>query len=491
MLIRFKSCFSTLLLIINIANVLSLNLCDANSDDLQNESSYYYKNVSSTVCGTCDGLCLRKCCSPGFYIEKQKCVRKFNSRKFDIPLHDKESFIQLYDENDFIVGTMENCNFYLLNKDADPDDAFYVQVNGDLWLPSYQQTQEKSRYCLEFLKNDSLVALVCFPDFQLKLSVRTSGMIISMPFLLVTFIVYAILPDRNLHMKALMCYVINLLFAYIFLVTIQLSDEVIEDTLCGILGFCCVFFFLSSFFWMNVICIDIFLGFRGFRGVPGVRSSERKRFLLYCLYAWGMSFLIVVITFLINTFGNQFQWFYPGVSVGQCFIRNGMPQLLYFYGPMGLIIIFNVVLFTMTALKIRQVKKDTAMLKHSESKRHSDDDQQNFYLYLKLLLAMGVNWTMELISWAVNVNDKSVPQYIWYLSDFCNATYGVFIFFIFVFKRNIWKQLQRRYYSFTGRHHLARSMATTIHTKTTNDSMTMSTNDRVMEESELNTTKVN
>lgn len=57
-----------------------------------------------------------------------------------------------------------------------------------------------------------------------------------MPFLLATLIVYALLPERSLHMKALMFYVFSLLMAYIFLVSIQLSNDKLESGGCLTLG---------------------------------------------------------------------------------------------------------------------------------------------------------------------------------------------------------------------------------------------------------------
>lgn len=63
-------------------------------------------------------------------------------------------------------------------------------------------------------------------------------MIISMPFLLITLLVYLILPERNVHRKALMNYVFSLLFGYITLVTVQLlnAKQKMEVTECHILG---------------------------------------------------------------------------------------------------------------------------------------------------------------------------------------------------------------------------------------------------------------
>lgn len=57
------------------------------------------------------------------------------------------------------------------------------------------------------------------------------GMIISIPFLLATLFVYAVLPEkRNLHGKCLMSYVSSLMLAYCFLVFIQLNTDIINET---------------------------------------------------------------------------------------------------------------------------------------------------------------------------------------------------------------------------------------------------------------------
>ncbi|XP_045461959.1 G-protein coupled receptor Mth2-like isoform X1 [Harmonia axyridis] len=481
----------------NCDETFCLKVHGKNRDLIQKNGYLYEKNSTKPVvdhdlvnCLCKFKPCISKCCNHDEVLSFRTCSK--SNETLDVRPYLEEG------SGYFFLFRTQMVEGILLDPNEDPSFAFQFTDDGNLFLPFElieRNVYDLEEYCVDLITDDNMdygVKVLLSPRApeeiveKIEQGFKRIGMVISMPFLLITFIVYALLPDRNLHMKALMCYVINLLLAYMFIVTIQLSDTVFPDDICAILGFGCIFFFLSSFFWMNVICIDIFLGFRGIRGGPGIRSSEWKRFLIYCIYAWGMSLLIVFITFMINTYVNPISIFHPGVAIGQCFIRDGLPMLLYFYGPMGILIISNVLLFALTALRIRKVKKDTAMLKHSGSKRHSDDEQQNFNLYFKLLLAMGVNWSMEIISWAV-----TLPQYFWYLSDICNALYGVIIFFIFVFKRNIWKQLKRRYYSFMGRHHMAHSMGTTNFTKTTNDSMTVSTNDRAMEESELNTSRMN
>lgn len=90
-------------------------------------------------------------------------------------------------------------------------------------------------------------------------------MMISLPFLFTTFIVYGIFAElRNLHGKSLMCYVLGLLIMYTALIITQLeaksfAPETFACIFCGYMIYVGVF---MSFFWMNVMCYDIWSTFR-------------------------------------------------------------------------------------------------------------------------------------------------------------------------------------------------------------------------------------
>nr|XP_008190998.2 PREDICTED: G-protein coupled receptor Mth2 isoform X4 [Tribolium castaneum] len=381
-----------------------------------------------------------------------------SDHNWSYPIHERTVARNNSSKHHFVYNKYCPRGRILLLPHLEASQRFYVQVNGSLFLPGFKnKMRNPENYCLEvfdiqrFNLKKMVSALVCLTEEDTVAAESSNllsvGMIISMPFLLLTFIAYALLPDRNLHMKALMFYVINLMFSYLLLVIIQLSESQFAEATCKSLGYFCLFFFLVSFFWMNVICIDIWWGFSGLRGFTGSKkTAERKRFLFYCAYAWGMPVLHVLVVFIIDILANQNSVLKPDIGNGQCFLRRGFPELLYFYGPMAILITINIVLFAITAIKIRRIKSETAMLKKEDSKRHSyENDRQIFNLYVKLLFAMGVNWSMEIISWAV-IWAEEAPEAIWYLTDFCNAIYGVFIFFIFVFKRSIWKLLKKRFY---------------------------------------------
>nr|CAH7736760.1 unnamed protein product [Callosobruchus chinensis] len=379
------------------------------AEPFNDTKSYQPQKALTRSCGCEEAKCVRKCCRSGFFLEhKMKtCVQKPFLSDFPVPVYKNHTFLRsLKDIREFSVGAV-SCNVaFTLNRTL-ATDRFYVQENGYLFLPE-NVFLEKEHFCV----NGNTNVVVCLVgklygnDTVLEeiAGFKGYGMIISMPFLLLTFLVYLIIPEKNLHRKALMFYVICLLLAYVFLVTSNLSKTSFPDVPCHLIGYFIMFFFLGSFLWMNVMCIDMWLTFR---------------------------------------------------------------YLFYLYLPMAILIGMNIILFILTAIKIQKVKMETAMLKHNDSRKHNyEGDKQQFNLYLKLLFAMGVNWTTEVISWAALWKMQSVPSWIWYLTDLINALYGIFIFFIFVFKKKIWQSLKKRYYVFIGKPHLAQTMVTSVNTRT-------------------------
>ncbi|CAH1123098.1 unnamed protein product [Ceutorhynchus assimilis] len=403
-------------------------------------------NETDNLCSA-NNNCFRKCCPKGDALVGDEC------HNFYMPSLPDPLTAYFPSRNDYflISGNGNFCSkpntvplYFMTPQFRFLENAVQILEEEDQPILQYPN------FCLEwFVENGTSEAtlglLACLSTTGMK--TYNYGMIISMPFLLATFLVYAILPDRNLHQRALMFYVLTLLISYMLLVTINLSEN-INRPWCEIFGYLTLYFFMVSFFWMNVICFDIWYTFSGGRGFVGSkRTSERKRLLLYSLYAFGVPLLVALLVLLLQSkVLSESSEHNPGIGINKCFLGDGWPNLWYFYLEAGLLVLMNIIFFTLTALKIRQVKKETSMLKHNDSQRHSyEKDKQKFNLYVKLLFAMGVNWSMEVISWLVNWRTGNNIQYIWWATDFFNAVYGVFIFFMFVFKKKIWKLLQRRF----------------------------------------------
>ncbi|XP_056629656.1 G-protein coupled receptor Mth2-like isoform X5 [Diorhabda sublineata] len=468
LILIFSVIFDGFFVIANITmclNNLSVNITKGvedgiTMDGVRYEDENYLKIENETLSCVCNiKMCIRKCCNENESMF-HKCELTRNNR-LNISFYDitvKNDSVHLRDFH-MVYGYKCPAGFIAARSLGN----IYVQTNGSLFYTeeNYQHLYDIQNYCIDDF-NGSTSALLCEPDVVVKTKyyVKVNGMIISMPFLLATFLVYLILPERNLHRKALMSYVFTLLAAYITLVTIQMYPYQFKPVPCQILGYCIIFFFLVSFFWMNVMCIDMWLAFSGMRTVMSKKYAERKRFIIYCIYAWGTPIIHVGIVLLLNTHSPPDADYYPKIGDPRCFLGDGMPTFYYFYLPMAIIIGINIVFFILTTVRIQQIKKETSMLKQTESKKSYEDDKQKFNLYLKLMFAMGINWIMELISWTVEKLLRDTPTFIWYLSDFTNAMYGVLIFVIFVFKKKIWQSLKKRYYVFIGKPHLAHSFTT-------------------------------
>lgn len=131
---------------------------------------------------------------------------------------------------------------FVLTPEADPNDEYMFFVNGSLYWP-YKNVFIES-YCLAALQ-DKYEITVCFefkdeifPEVESGYLGYPVGLIISLPFLLTTFVVYSIVPELwNMHGYTLRAYVGSLFSAYLFLVVVQLDNQnVISNTVCILLG---------------------------------------------------------------------------------------------------------------------------------------------------------------------------------------------------------------------------------------------------------------
>ncbi|EGI60813.1 G-protein coupled receptor Mth2 [Acromyrmex echinatior] len=342
---------------------------------------------------------------------------------------------------DFVIwNPCAGMKRYSLNPRVYEDDEWYLLSNG---LLNYYQ------YCLARVKSYEYPEyMVFFCDETIEDDdgiIYSYGMLASVPFLVVTYVIYWLLPElRNLHGLTLRGYVGCLAMAYSILGVLQLTpQEQIPNGICITIAFIIHFSFLASFFWLNVMCFDIWWTFGGFRSLQGsVKQRERKKFIIYSIYAWGSASLLSIICAIMDFVPSvPKELIRPEIGVTKCWFNTDEARALYFYGPMGVTVICNICLFISTALKIVRHKKDTAHhLRGSESRRH-DDNKQWFNLYLKLFIVMGINWSMEIVSWLF----KSAPPYIWYLTDLTNTLQGLIIFIIFVWKKKIKRLLLKRF----------------------------------------------
>ncbi|CAG0903909.1 unnamed protein product [Darwinula stevensoni] len=114
-------------------------------------------------------------------------------------------------------------------------------------------------------------------------------------------------------------------------------------------------------------------------------------------------------------------------------MEHHVGTILYFYGPVAFLLLVNVGFFALTSHQLIRNAKKTAQLTSSQK------PSQNFWLYLKLFVVMGLSWITEVISFLVKG-----PEEYWIFTDAINCFQGLFIFVIVICKKDTLEILRRR-----------------------------------------------
>ncbi|XP_018306091.1 G-protein coupled receptor Mth2 [Mycetomoellerius zeteki] len=140
-------------------------------------------------------------------------------------------------------------------------NTYLFLTNGSLFTSTSEFISPKS-YCFAILSRDVYDVFIC--NYMTKLPVYVSAcLLVSLPFLLLTFIIYSILPElQNMHGYTLRAYVGSLFITDAIMYYRQQDTELAQADYCVVLAYIFNFFFLSSFFWLNVTYFDIWWTFR-------------------------------------------------------------------------------------------------------------------------------------------------------------------------------------------------------------------------------------
>lgn len=220
----------------NITNNFTSYEFHGNFSKDNNESNMYEMCNNNT--------CIQLCCPLGDRLINEKCVSEKGNYSFPVyTTSDSQNKGRKLDEV-FQLIINDPCKYgrFVLNPEDYPEDEYMVFANGSLYQPHYDEFIELTSYCLAVVNGDQYEVAICFsndtknatlPDQQ-RNDIPVVGLLISLPFLLVTFVVYSILPElRNMHGYTLRGYVGSLFIAYTVLAVIQLINQaILPDFLC-------------------------------------------------------------------------------------------------------------------------------------------------------------------------------------------------------------------------------------------------------------------
>uniref|UniRef100_A0A336LUB5 CSON004730 protein n=1 Tax=Culicoides sonorensis TaxID=179676 RepID=A0A336LUB5_CULSO len=379
--------------------------------------------------------CIRRCCLDESLIDSENCVDRFDKPTFhgitknEIRIQGNYKLI----DHEFTCAGKEK--FYIVSNEfvkIGEDQTIYINNKGSVVEINY------AHYCIDVNETErTLLVGVCHKSYDfiynkfLRFRFLGIEMLVSVPFFLVTMIVHAVIPElRNVHGMSLMSYVGGLTVAYLFMGTNKIlgtrnacltgAEPCYNLNFCTVSGYIIYFSIMLSFFWLNAMCFDIFSTFRHIR----ISKAPKKKFLYYCIYAWGMASLLTIITISIDASNSISDDYKPGMYyTGNCFLSaKKIVQFIYLHMILLVLISLNTTFFVITAIKINRVRSETdkSFAKNNNSSHSNPNhNKDRFILYL-------LNWSMELISWMIDGDSA------WfYVTDSINMLQGPLIF-IFV-----------------------------------------------------------
>ncbi|XP_055382135.1 G-protein coupled receptor Mth2-like isoform X2 [Condylostylus longicornis] len=353
------------------------------------------------------------------------------------------------------------------------EDVWEVHENGSLVIITDLENQIKAyvpqnEFCFALhsydendLNNTNVLQHVIGPHIcienppdEIRHKIFGICLLVSQPFMIITIIIYLAIPKlRNLHGKALVCYLSSLSISYFGLAYILLGKNHDEHFgFCTFVGYVVYVTILSAYFWLSAISFDLWYNFNNY---DKARAYQNVRFLTYCGICYGTALIYMITAYLVQNSGAS-DSVKPGMGTFYCYlnVETGYSAVIWLYGPLSCVIIFNITMFILTWRNIKAVSYE---LSRVMDKRNLKSERNQFHIFLRLFVIMGVSWVAEIASYFVGQQ----YQHFFYVTDFFNVMQGLLIFILFVLKNDTKKLILKRYDQIRGNRQYSRQYSRT------------------------------
>ncbi|XP_041476992.1 adhesion G-protein coupled receptor G2-like isoform X2 [Lytechinus variegatus] len=230
--------------------------------------------------------------------------------------------------------------------------------------------------------------------------------------LILTIIAYSSSKLRNKQPnQILLCLSLSLLGLYITFMLVIGLGPLMSPIPCGILAAVLHFFALSSLAWMGIEGVNVYLLF------VRIINSYIPRFIRKAsFFGWGLPAIVVLIIGCI---------FRQNYARGDMCLIKQWPNITGLLIPVGLILLFNVVIFI---LVMKRISSTTAgKIQDNPSTRHRERIRRLRNAFI-LLLLLGLTWVFGFL---VNIRNEVLIAFSQTVFVIMNAFQGFFIFVIY------------------------------------------------------------
>ncbi|KAH8364831.1 hypothetical protein KR084_012241, partial [Drosophila pseudotakahashii] len=397
--------------------------------------------------------CVRFCCPHDHIMHRNTCYGNMTENELNeldpflnltlnngsvVKMHFRDELIVQWD---LPMPCEQEYLFYLDNRDE--MDEFTLFENGRFLRHYDNKNLDKREYCLQhqtFYDGNTNISSIriapqnCITEVEQSRTGQTVVIILSLVCMALTIGVYLFVKKlRNLNGKCFISYMVSLFLAYLFLL---LDLWGLSYSFCHTSGYLGYFFVMAAFLWLSVISLYLWNG-------SNVILSDH-RFLAYNCYAWGMSAVLTGITLLADRVVDDENWNPRMGEEEHCWIyTKSWSAMVYFYGPMLVLILFNMTMYILTAIFNIHSKLVLRKIAREEGRKQKlNSDKLNYALYLRLFIVMGMSWSFEIISYLIQDNNAWANAFL--VADYFNWSQGIIIFVLFILKRNTLKLVKNQ-----------------------------------------------
>ncbi|XP_023227124.1 uncharacterized protein LOC111627732 [Centruroides sculpturatus] len=297
-------------------------------------------------------------------------------------------------------------------------DKFSIHENGTIVINKDGLIITPGNY--EMLPNSTI--LICAPQVnsarkfsQVQSYLTTACLSISIFCLIIKLLLFIFLSEyKKLPMIIVFYLSLSLLLAQLLFLVGTIGPS---NYFCIGIAIFMHYFYLASVFCTNALAFDIW---KTFTNMKHLSLKIRKTHLIYSiLYCWGLPMIIVIISIICEwAFHSTFS---PQYGSCHCWICNRYALLIFFAVPLGLVLIINIIFYTITAKSIYKTSKSSKIAR----KNAKNKNYVRFFLYIKIALIMGFTWIFGFISAYSNM------VWLWNFFIILNGLQGVFILLAF------------------------------------------------------------
>ncbi|XP_029642042.1 uncharacterized protein LOC115216677 [Octopus sinensis] len=307
--------------------------------------------------------------------------------------------------------------------------------------------KSKTLHGEEFYTLNSSEAFICSHRFQLvtvprkdsskdleyEILLTITGTSISLIALFIFFIIFwKFQTIWNLYTWINISYAFSLFMAQIMFLLAEFIGH--DSSYCRSLAITIHYFFLVSFFWMNIISFCGYLLVCKSTAYTMMNRERKKSFLIFSLYAWLTPSLFILAAGMIDIFQPTSD-FAPQYGKIYCWMNTKHSILLFFALPLLIIIILNMTAYYFTIKTIKKVRKMT---------RQKEDHKQiqTLIVSVKLCVLTGITWV---IGFLAAITGLSVLRILFII---LNSTFGLWVTICFLRTRAIIGGFKQSFKSF-------------------------------------------